>query len=156
MPVDVAPSREVLDDELLMRRLLPRKEHFRKRHSPPIQERAFWPGPRDLDGLSLSSRRTERDPGFLDEHQFQSACTHPDEKMRNGCGVVAILAETARAIGLEVKPDPILPEDPGHVLLPQINIRDFDGPIESRRRILEWIGQLIDAASQRILIAPAN
>jgi len=109
-----------------------------------------------VDGLSLSSRRSDCNPGFRDEDMFKSACTHPDEKMRSGCGVAAILVETARAIGLDVKPDPILPEDPGHVLLPQINIRDFDGSIESRRRILEWIGQLIDAASLRILIAPAT
>ena len=139
-----------------MRRILPRKTHFRQSFTPPIQEVAFWPGPNDLDGLSLSRRRSELFPYFLDEWQFKDACTHPDPNLRDRCGVCAFLAEAARAIGLEVQLDPIIPDDPGHVLLPQINFREFDGPLESRQQILTWIGQLIELASQRILILPGT
>jgi len=150
------PGEEVRSEELLLRRILPRKLYYRATSAPPIQETAFWPGPRDRDGLSLFRRRSEAFAHFLDEWEFKAACTHPDANLRENCGVCAVLAEAARDIGLEVRPDPIVPDDPGHVVLPQINFPAFDGSIEGRRRILVWVGQLIELASQRILIAPGT
>ena len=93
---------------------------------------------------------------FLDEWQFKAACTHTDANLREKCGVCAVLVEAAQAIGLVVQPDPILPDDPGHVVLPQINYPEFDGSPEGRQRILVWVGQLIELASQRTLIVPGT
>ena len=155
-PPPELPHEEIRPDELLMRRVLPRKKDFRATLTPPIQEGAFWPGPNDHDGLSLSRRRSEVFGHFLSEWQFKAACTHPDQNLRERCGVCAILAGAAQAIGLEVRPDPIIPDDPGHVLLPQITYQEFQESAEGRQRILVWIGQLIELASQRILIAPGT
>ncbi len=155
-PDELASNEELRPDEYLMRRILPRKLHFRQAFTPPIQEAAFWPGPNDDEGLSLSRRRSEAFPHFLDEWQFKAACTHPDPNLRDRCGVCAILVEAAISIGLEVRTDPILPDDPGHVTLPQINYREFQDSIEGRQQIQIWIGMLIELASQRILIQPGT
>ena len=147
---------EVRPDELLMRRILPRKKDYHPSRTPSIQETAFWPRPNDVEGLSLSRRRTAENSHFLDENQFKAACSHPDANLRLRCGVCAVLVAAAQAIGLQVRPDPIIPDDPGHVYLPDINYLDFDRSPESRQKILIWVGQLIEIASQNILILPGT
>lgn len=151
------PHEELRPDELLMRRFFLSKKHYRPAFTPPIQEGAFHPGKNDKDGLSLSRRRTELFTTFFDEWQFKAACTHPDDNLREHCGVCAVLVEAAHHLGLEVRPDPILPDDPGHVILPQITYTAFsEGTEELRGQIRIWISRLIELASDRILIAPGT
>ena len=145
----------VRPDELLMRRLLLRKTIFRAASSPPIQEGAFQPGKNDRHGLSLSRRRTSLNAHFLDEWQFKKSCTHPDTKLRDSCGVCAFLTEAAREIGLRVQPDPTT-DDPGHVILPQINYLSFENSDSDRAQIRIWINQLIEHASKLLLIPPGT
>jgi hypothetical protein len=139
-----------------MRRILKRKTDYRASFTPPIQEKAFWPGPGDNEGLSLSRKKSEAHPDFLDEWQFKAGCTIKDDNLRETCGVCAFFVEAARQMGLEVRPDPIVPGNPGHVILPQITYEKFENSVEGRREILILVGKLIELASHRILIAPGT
>lgn len=161
MPAQTEPASaeeshdDVRPNELLMRRLLLKKTIFRAAFTPPIQEEAFRPRKSDENGLSLSRRRTLLNAHFLDEWQLKKSCTYPDAKLRDSCGVCAFLTEAAREIGLSVQPDPTT-DDPGHVILPQINYLSFENSDSDRVQIRIWINQLIEHASRMLLIHPGT
>lgn len=164
-PATTSPSDPVSDREDLLRWLLNRKQHFRANHTPPILEEAFQPRKTDDKGLSLSRRKSDLHPDFPDEWEFKARNRHPDQNLKDTCGVCAILVQAAREIGLRVDPDPIIDEstgaviDPSHVLLPDINFGDFEGDnstLEKRERIRTWINELIEHAKDRILIPPGT
>ena len=153
-----SPPHEIRNDESLMRRVLAMKSHFRTQKTP-LQEQAFQPRKDESEGISISRLCSLLNPDFLGEWQFKANCTVKDDRLRDTCGVVAVLAQAARELGLKVVPDPMLPEDPGHALFPQINFPDFEGnrrTDESYAQIRIWINGLIELASRRILIAPGT
>ena len=88
--------------------------------------------------------------------QFKANNTHPDEKLRLGCGVCAVPADKAMTAGLRIVADRT-ETDPGHVLLPDINYPDFEGKDhtdESTVRIRIWIAKLIEAVE--LVIPPGT
>lgn len=152
------PHEPLLHDEWLMRRFLNFKSHFKSKLSPPLQEGAFHPGKNDNDGLSMSRRKSETFPNFLNEHQLKIACTHPDPKIREECGVCAFLVEFASGIGLQID---IAPEDHdlGHIMLPQIKYDLMFGENaseETRRPIRLLITKMVQEASKHLLIPPGK
>ncbi len=137
-----------------MRRILKRLAEYDREKSPPIQIAAFLPTKRDIDGLSLNRRISGQHKTFLTPENLKNWHEVPDN-IRETCGVVAVLATSAREIGLTVKTDPA--GTPGHVLIEEINWDDFAGDRhtnESRERILEWALQLIRNAD--VIIAPGK
>jgi len=120
--------------ELLMRRVPNQPIYFKKGR---LQQGTFLPRkhPNDQDGLSLSRRHTPERPNFLTPEQFRANCT--DDKMRKTAGVLVVPVDDIWAIvGRLVKPAPTeadlekgLVEDPGHVIIPEINSKlDHNGP----------------------------
>ena len=141
------------DNELLMRRIRKRLGDYDSTRSPPLQESAFLPSKHDDTGLSLNRRVSEDHPGFLTPIGLIEACPVPS--IRETCGVIEILTEAARRIGLQVIPKPA--STPGHVEIPEINYPEFEGAKSTegtRAQIRIWVAQLIEVAS--VLIPPGK
>ena len=150
------PHEPIRHNELIMRRFFHSSKHYKPKSSPLIQEGAFHPRPADDTGISLSRRKSEEFPHFLDESALKAACAHPDPKIRENCGVCAFRRDDMSLIDLKIDTDP-LPSDLGHVLLPQINYDDFFGPnstIEQQEFIRLLIRKIIAIADKMMLIAP--
>lgn len=147
-------SLRVEDGEALMRRVLKRLAEYDRGKTPPLQAGAFLPTKRDNDGLSLNRRLSDQRRSFLTPEGLKNWHEVPDN-IRETCGVVAVLAEVARDIGLTVKPDPAT--TPGHVLIEEINWDQFAGDQHtdaSRERIIGWALQLAKRAD--VLIPPGK
>jgi len=152
MPTE--PTEPALDDtvpvggnEVLMRRVLKRLVDFDRGKTPPLQAGAFLPNKRDNDGLSLNRQVTDHYKHFLTADGLKNWHEVP-ENIRVTCGVVAVLAEVARDIGLTVNPDPST--TPGHVLIQEINWNQYAGDATtdaSRLKIEEWALQLAKRAN---------
>jgi hypothetical protein len=129
--------------EELLRRVLYGTKKYNPSKSPPIMLGAFMPSRRDTDGLSLN-----RTACGVDAHLLKEAAP---ESIREKCGVIAILASTILEAGLEIRPDPIEGELPGHVLLPQLNYQDSESADEAtRNRIRAW-SQTLAARAYRLI-----
>ncbi|MCE9531003.1 MAG: hypothetical protein K8T89_07750 [Planctomycetes bacterium] len=136
-----------------MRRIRKRLGDYDVNRSPILQEGAFHPSKNDETGLSLNRRASDIHPGFLTPQSLIDACTVPS--IRDTCGVVELLTELVRQIGLNVVPKPST--TPGHVEIPEINFPEFEGEKsteETRGRIRVWIAQLIGIT--KVLIPPGK
>jgi hypothetical protein len=76
-----------------------------------------------------------------------------NENVRKNGGVVAVLTREVRQNEMEVIPSPA--ETPGHVLIPQINYKEYDrqeadGTKPGKRRIKELADRLARIAQVRI------
>src|SRR5689334_19059240 len=103
-PGDPSPDDSLPVDggEELMRRVLKRLAEYDRGKTPPLQAGAFLPTKRDGDGLSLNRRLSPHRTTFLTPQQLKNWHEAPDS-IRETCGVVAVLAQVAREIGLTVK-----------------------------------------------------
>jgi hypothetical protein len=152
-PGEHSPHDEIGHAELLMRRILLIKKHWKNER---LLEGTFWPIQGHL-GLSLSRGKSEQHPEFLNEWECKTACTIQDQRLRETCGVCGVLVSEVREVGLTIQHDPIIPEDPGHVLLPEITSNAIEqGTEEQRLKLREKIGALVDFAKHRILIKPGT
>jgi hypothetical protein len=136
--------------ELLMRRVPDQPRYFK---NGKLQHGTFLPRKYQIDkdgdeeGLSFSRQQTADRLDFLTPEQFKQNCT--DDKMRRTAGVLHIPVDDVwEIVGRRVRPDPTeadaekgLVADAGHVIIPEINSKQFDdGPEatdESRRTIRE-------------------
>lgn len=101
------------------------------------------PSKRDTDGLSLNRSACGVDANLMKESA--------PESIREKRGVVGIRASSIQDAGLEIRPDPIEGELPGHVLLPQISFHDSESPNdEIRNRIRAW-AQTLAARAYRLI-----
>ena len=129
----------------MLRWLLLMRKHYQANLTPPILEEAFQPRKKDDRGLSLSRRKSDAHPEFPDEWEFKARNRYPEAKLRDTCGVCAVLVQAARKLGLRVEPDPIVDDDPGevrdpsHVLLPDINSIDFGTALSTSDNALRKI-----------------
>jgi len=148
------PQGPFVAGEWIMRRIFHKKKHYNSSLSPTVRADAFFPRPAENTGISLSRRKSDTYPHFLDEHLFKSACGYNDPEYRAKCGVCAFQIEFAYSIELEVKPMPT-EEDKGHVELPQITYDDFYQSNEQRHQeIMSLILKIIAEASDNLLIQP--
>jgi hypothetical protein len=116
------------DDELLLRRIPVSRDWCHPAAEPPVQADAFGPAKFDTDGLSLSRAQSASRPEFLSIEQFGAS-----GKAKQGYFVAVLRAGDLRAHGIAISEDPIVgdpdvPDNPGHVLLPQLNFADRTKP----------------------------
>jgi len=88
--------------EILMRRVLNTRKQHDRRKIPALQEGAFFPRPRDVDGLSMFRRQSDLHPDFLTSEQFKRNCP---ESMARTCGVLGLPAHAVQSLGLTIVPD---------------------------------------------------
>jgi len=147
----IAASPLIDSGEFLMRRVPYQPAYFKKNK---LLQGTFLPR-KDPDGLSLSRRQTITHPEFLRPDQFKANCS--DDKMRRTAGVLLILVDDVwQIVGLLVRPQPVeantergLMGDPGHVVIPEINSRQYDDGQESTEETRAKIREMAAALAYR-------
>lgn len=142
IPAPEAPA--VNPEELLMRGVL--SQQYKLRQQVPLQQGAFLPKKNDITGLSLSRRQSVAHPDFLTPQQLKGRCR---AQTAETSGVVQLIARHVESLGIRIRPDPVEANaeagdlaDPGHALLPDINITDWADDA-ARERMRLWASQLI-------------
>ena len=151
-PIDPAQNDNSLvdDGEYLLRRFPNEGDKFDFVKKIPLFA-SFLPSKADTDGLSLNRE------GFMTAEDFLSHSQSPNMKLCGG--VAAVLASWVRKEGMTIVS--ATAELPGHVLIPEINRKDYDfvaldGSRELKHLIQGLADKLARAAEIRISPKPKN
>ncbi len=130
---------QVDDEDLLYRRVALTKPFYDPDHRMLTAD-AFKPDKnRDIDGLSMSRARSNEHPDFRTIEQISRGPS------MNGYVVVELRAGDIRAAGMRVIANR-LDDDPGHVLLPDLNSRNYKSVevAEWKQRLRTLVRRQID------------
>jgi hypothetical protein len=105
-------------DEIVYRRVVDRSGFYKSDRQPPLSDSAFKPAPRDTDGISFTrAKYVSADPILAAAGGYQG----------KNYFVIEMRADDLMSLGVTFKPRP-LPDDPGHTVIPELNIKVIDAP----------------------------
>lgn len=106
----IAQEDDIQDNEFILRRIPNSVGYIISDDTEPVNRISFKPTDQDGDGISLY------------RELFASAKSVAEAgNNKNGYYVVRMTAQSIRELGLEIVPNPICGELPGHSLIPDLN-----------------------------------
>jgi hypothetical protein len=129
----------VADDQWVLRKIVKGPGYYSAEKCPPIELGAFRPNKRDLDGLSFYLESE-----MAIEALIKTAAPRPASELV----VIRLLAKDIYDLGLTLKKTVDSNDLPGHLVIPEINIIDYEG---SRKRIIKsLIERLVNLALDHV------
>ena len=119
-------------DEPLLRRIFIGQGHFDPEKSPSVQAGAFTPNPTDTDGISIYRERLS-----------SASVVVNDTDRPTQYKIARILARDYLALGLTLEPKEEPGDLPGHLVVPEINIVDYQGPDKDKIRKIKELRRLL-------------
>ena len=130
-------------DEPVIRRI-PKSPGFYDSHkTPPILRGAFTPNQRDTDGLSF----------FLERELPIEALLANSRHTAEECLIVRLKASDIYDLGMTLARTNKTGDLPGHVVVPELNIRDYEKK-QLKQRLKECGKRLADLAWKNVVILP--